>query len=282
MSLRARLAVVLALLAAAAATTAAGIAYVTTAGRLDAQLDQSLVQGAARLSSMPSAMGPFAGSGSPMVPPLMAGHGPLGALGLVVVQYLDASGNVVSTQGQVALPVEPRDRTLARSGGSPWLHTATIGALTYRIVTQPLGGGGAVQLARDDSENQAVLASLRWRFGLLDLAVVAAAAGAGWVFARRLTKPLRRLASTAEQVASTGRLDLTVDSRAGDEIGRVAGAFATMLGALGPRARAAAPSRRGRGPRAAHPAHKPPDQRRHPATPREPAGRDPHPDPRSA
>ncbi len=231
MSLQARLAIGLAVLAAAAVSTAAGIAYAATAGRLAAEIDQSLEQGATRLASGgPGAMGPFAGSG--LTTPMMTGHGPLGIFGLVVVQYLDAAGEVVSTQGQASLPVEAHDRALARSGGRPWLHTASAGALTYQVLTQPLAGGGAVQLARDDNENQAVLGSLRWRFGLLDAAVVAAAAAAGWLFARRLTRPLRRLAVAADEVATTGRLDVAVDARAGDETGHLAGAFATMLSAL--------------------------------------------------
>lgn len=232
MSLRARLALGLAVLAAVAATIAMGIAYATTAGRLQAQTDQSLRQGAARLASMPAGIGPFAGPGGNSASPSMAGHGPLGALGLVVVQYLGPAGDVMSTEGQPALPVTAADRALARSGGSPWLHTVTAGANTYRVITQPLAGGGAVQLARDDSENQALLASLRWRFALLDLAVVLAAAAAGWAFARRLTSPLNRLATAAEQVASTGRLDVPIADRSEDETGRLAGAFATMLTAL--------------------------------------------------
>lgn len=231
MSLRARLALGFAVLAAAAATTAAGIAYVATAARLHTQVDESLQQGAAFLASTPGRMG-MSGARGLGTGPLMAGGGPLGALGLVVVQYLDAGGKVVSTQGEVALPVEPRDVSLASTGGTAWLHTVTADSLTYRVLTEPLQGGGAVQLARDDSETQATLASLRWQYALLDVGVAALAAAAGWVFARRLTGPLRRLASAAEHVASTGRLDVSVDSRGNDETGRLARAFGAMLTAL--------------------------------------------------
>ena len=231
MNLRARLALGLAVLSAAAATTAAGVAYASTAGRLGAELDRSLEQAGARLTATPLGRGPFVHPGGPYGP-LVGGRGPLGALGLVVVQYLGPSGNVVSTQGQLALPVEARDRALARSGGSPWLRTEAVDGLSYRVLTEPLQGGGAVQLARDESEDQAVLGSLRWRFGLLDAGVVVLAALAGWVFARRVAGPLQRLASAAEHVASTGRLDVAIGSGTGDETGRLAEAFSTMLAAL--------------------------------------------------
>ena len=239
MNLRARLALGLAVLSAAAATTAAGVAYASTAGRLGAEVDRSLEQAGARLQAIPAGRGPFARSGGgpfarPGGPygPLGAGRGPVGVLGLVVVQYLGPSGNVASTEGEVALPVEARDRALAASGGSPWLRTEAVDGLSYRVLTQPLQSGGAVQLARDLSGNQAVLGSLRWRFALLDAIVVALAALAGWAFARRVASPLQRLASAAEHVASTGRLDVVVAPRGGDETGRLAEAFSTMLSAL--------------------------------------------------
>lgn len=237
MSLRARFALALALLSAVAATTAAWAAYAATAGHLSTEVDQSLEQAAARVASATSMMGPgptMMGSGpsGSIAAHMLGGQGALGALGLVVVQYLDASGSVVSRNGQVPLPVGQRDRSLARSGGVAWLRTETVGTTSYRVLTQPLPGEGAVQLARDESEDQGVLGSLRWRFGLLDAAVVLAGAAAGWLFARRLVGPLRRLASAAEQVALTGQLDAPVASEAPDETGRLSRAFATMLGAL--------------------------------------------------
>ncbi len=245
MSLRGRLTFVLALLSAIAASTTAGVAYAATSARMNAQVDQSLAQGAADLSSMGTMMGSPASTGnamgsSMMAPATASGAGSastmngqdLGALGLVVVQYLDSSGAVTSTQGQVKLPVEPRDRDLARAGGKSWLHNATAGSASYRILTKALPGGGAVQLALDDSGDQRVLASLRWWFGLVDLTIVVLAAFAGWVFARQLTAPLRYLASAAERVASTGTLDIPVHPAADDETGRLARAFSSMLGAL--------------------------------------------------
>lgn len=237
MSLRARLALALALLSAVAATVAAWAAYAATAGHLSGEVDQSLEQAAARVVSSTSMMGPGqtmmgTGSSGPMAAHMLGGQGPLGALGLVVVQYLGASGSVVSGDGQVPLPVAPRDRGLARSGGAAWLRTELVGTTSYRVLTQPLPGGGAVQLARDENEDQGMLGSLRWRFGLLDAAIVLVGAAVGWLFARRLVSPLRRLASAAEHVALTGQLDVAIGPNRRDETGRLSGAFATMLGAL--------------------------------------------------
>ncbi len=236
MTLRARLAVVLAVLSALAATTAAALAYAATSSRLSSEVDRSLSQAAARVASatnmgigpgMMSQYGRGPGNGQ-----MVGGRGPLGALGLVVVQYLRPDGSLVSVQGQVPLPVLPRDQELARSGGATWLRTEDVAGASYRVLTEALPNGGAVQLGRDTSEDAALLGSLRWRLGLLDMAVVLAAAVVGWLFARRLVQPLRRLALAAERVASTGRLDVPVEQGKADETGRLARAFATMLASL--------------------------------------------------
>jgi two-component system sensor histidine kinase MprB len=97
--------------------------------------------------------------------------------------------------------------------------------------------GGALQLAREISETGRVLGALRWRFAVVGLAVVAAGVVAGWLIARRTTKPLEELTTTAEHVAGTGELNpddlsTTAGTARGDETGRLARAFTTMLTAL--------------------------------------------------
>jgi two-component system sensor histidine kinase MprB len=233
MSLRLRFSIALALLAAIAVTGAAVIAYVATAGRLRNEVDQSLRQGAAQLTHAgPAGIGSLGGMSMPFGPARMGLQHAGGLFGLVVVQYLGSAGEVTSTVGEVKLPVAARDQGLSRSGGTPWLRSATIDGASYRILTEPLAGGGAVQLARDYSGTEQVLSSLRWRYALLDLAVVIAAALDGWLLAGRMTRPLRRLAHAARQVADSGRLDVPIDTRGRDETSQVASAFATMLGAL--------------------------------------------------
>ena len=227
----------LAMLSAVAATTAAAIAYTSTSGRLASEVDDSLTQAAARVVSATSAMGPGTammgqGGGIPMASQMMGGQGPLGALGLVAVQYVRPDGNLARVQGQVLLPVLGRDRQIARYGGAAWLRTEGVGKSEYRVLTEPLPGGGAVQLGRDTSEDAALLGSLRLRLGLLDVAIVLVAAAVGWLFARHLVRPLRHLALAAERVASTGRLDVQVEVGSADETGRLSRAFSVMLGSL--------------------------------------------------
>jgi two-component system sensor histidine kinase MprB len=67
---------------------------------------------------------------------------------------------------------------------------------------------------------------------LAAVAVILAAAVAGWLLSRRVTRGLRSLAVAAGLVADTGRLDVGIDAAGSDETGQLARAFTRMLGAL--------------------------------------------------
>jgi two-component system sensor histidine kinase MprB len=78
-----------------------------------------------------------------------------------------------------------------------------------------------------------VLNALRLWIGVVIVVVSGIGALAGWLIARKATKPLVQLTDAAEEVASSGRLDVDVPPAGNDEPGRLARAFATMLAALG-------------------------------------------------
>jgi two-component system sensor histidine kinase MprB len=139
----------------------------------------------------------------------------------------------VASVGSVALPVDAEDQVLARSGGGQRTRTVQVDSTTYRVQTVALPAGGAVQIARDYGESQRVLDGLRWWLLLVAAATAALGAGAGWLIARRATEPLVQLTDAAEEVATTGRLDVPIPVSGNDEPGRLGRAFATMLGALG-------------------------------------------------
>jgi two-component system sensor histidine kinase MprB len=113
-----------------------------------------------------------------------------------------------------------------------------VDGVAFRVTTVPIAYRnaadiGAVQIARDFGESKRVLDALRWLLLAIVVTVSAVAALAGWLIARRATRPLVHLTDAAEVVASTGRLDVELPSGGNDEPGRLSRAFATMLAALG-------------------------------------------------
>ncbi len=234
MSLRVKLAMALAVLAAAA-TVAVGVwSYVGTADRLRSEVDRSLDEAARGIAER-------AGREGVVVQPPR--HGPdEGSLDYrpasfqqILVQVVGADGSVVLAPEGLLLPVGQADVALAAARDpSPWVRRdASVDGEPYRMLTLPLGGGqGAVQLARSLAETDRLLDSLRNRTIVAVILVIAAAAALGWLVATQVTRRLVRLTSAAEEVAASGRLDVPVPEGGTDEVGRLGTAFDEMLAAL--------------------------------------------------
>ena len=239
MSLRWKVSVALAAVAAIAVALTASVAYALTQDRIYAEVDHSLAERVAPF------VGPARGPGGRR--PLDArGQGPAdrgrdgggGGDGDALIrsdveaQILNPQGQVTSRSGDVSLAVTSQDKALAASGtGSRTVNTSADG-VPYRVLTVGLNESGALQLGRDLSEAERVLDALRNRLLLVGFASVAIAAAAGWLVARQTAKPLEALTTTAERVAQTGDLTVAVLSDRSDEAGRLARAFASMLDAL--------------------------------------------------
>jgi two-component system sensor histidine kinase MprB len=238
-SLRARLALALALLAAAAVIAVGVTGYVNTSRALHDEVDRSLTSYGSRYADPDgrtardlclglAARGPAPGPGDegdaapPGTPP-----------GTTIAQCISASGAVIAASSETTIPVNHEDRELAAAGGnaSARLRTQKVNGKSLRILTIPVGGG-AVQLGRDLGETDHVLDSLRNRYLLIGLLTMGAAALAGWLIARRVVRPLNRLTQAAEQISETGNLEADIPTAGRDETGRLARAFATMLAAL--------------------------------------------------
>jgi two-component system sensor histidine kinase MprB len=99
-------------------------------------------------------------------------------------------------------------------------------------MTVPIAGVGAVQIARSARETENALDVIRMRTLFAAALVVAAAGIAGWLIGRQVTRRLRRLTQAADDVATTGRLDVEVPVGGTDETGRLGTALNGMLGAL--------------------------------------------------
>jgi two-component system, OmpR family, sensor histidine kinase MprB len=240
MTLRARLAIALAVLAALSVVAVAVTSYATTDQGLRDELDASLVSSARQLPGGDEVCDSLAESGAGPIHDV----GPLAGL---VVQCLDANGQVVVSLGPSDLPfnqpgvdVTPRPSTpLGAAAGqgprgpgsvsAPW--TQTFGGQPYRVVARPRPGGQMI-VGRSLAETNRVLGSLRLRSILLGLVIIVLAAVAGVLIARRTTQSVTRLSAAADTIAASGRLDIEVPPGGRDEIGRLSRAFASMLAAL--------------------------------------------------
>ncbi len=234
MSLRWRIAITLGIIAALVSALGAGGAFLTTARQLEQNVDQSLRGRAATVTR--SDAGDSSGTGGALPDPddVIAGGCPrAGALQPASTAQVVTSDGIITAciSGAVTLPVDARDRATGRTDDAR-LRTVTIDGERYRMLTIPWRNGGVLQTARSLDENHDVLSALRLRLALLSLVAIIAAAVLGWLFARRLVRPIERLRDAAERIARTQDLSAPVPRQGGGEIGSLAGSFSTMVDAL--------------------------------------------------
>ena len=224
MSLRWRIALGLALIAAVVGAAAATGAYLSTAQQLENGVDESLVS-----RTRDANVGPL---GPRSRRPVFAGCPQPGELQpAAAAQLVAASGAITQCiAGGPMLPVDEAD--LAVGLGDHRFQTVAIDGSDYRMLTSPWRGGGVLQIARNLAEIEDVLSRLRNRLLVLTLAGVAAAALFGWWLARRIVRPVVHLRDTAEQIASTQDLTTPIPVDGEGEVGSLARSFTTMVHAL--------------------------------------------------
>ncbi len=214
MNLRWKIALALAAVSFVATTAVGVISYRSTSERLVDEVDRSIATAAVQLS----------GRSGRDVPAR-------DILDVYAVRLLDATGETIASSFDGAVPVTDSARELiGRPRSAEWATTSSDGD-RYRVYT--IGAqNGAVQIARSLDEVDSVLADVRQRTLILVLSVSLAAAALGWLIAGTVTAPVRRLTRAAEDVGTSGRLDVEVPGTGRDEVGRLGAAFRQMLGAL--------------------------------------------------
>ena len=226
MSLRWRIALGLALVAALVGAFAAVGAYVTTARQLSSSVDETLLT---RAQTLVKGDGDDRGPIGPFV------RCPVGTLQpAAALQIVAADGRFLQCIADAPqLPIDQRDLQVAASSHSDAIfRTTTLGGVRYRVLTEPWRDGAALQLARDLSEMESTLDRLKLRLVLLTLAGVAGAAGLGWILAGRIVRPVRRLRDAAEDIAATGDLSTPLPTDGPGEVGSLAQSLSTMVAAL--------------------------------------------------
>ena len=163
----------------------------------------------------------------------------LDAYARVVVTDLGPGFEGVISHGEVILTLDDDIGTVpdvdrlerARRGG-PVLETVSVEGLRLRLMTVQASDGVFVQVARPLAEVDRAVTDLRRQVLLFGSLAVAVAAAGAWFLAGRAVRPIVRLTETAEQIAATGDLERDVETSGPDEVGRLAQSFRTMLGAL--------------------------------------------------
>jgi two-component system, OmpR family, sensor histidine kinase MprB len=234
-SLRSRFALAFALVGAVVAGLVGVLSYHAASERITGEIDRSLasvstavVAGQDQVLAAPADDGAERGRGPD------GGRGDQGSQ--LVGQTVSPDGTIDHLGGRaVVLPISDATRTIAadsRSGRTATTEVA-VGRDTYRVLTTGLGDGrGALQVAVDVDETRHVLAGMANEIAGVSLAVLLAAAAAGWLLARRITRRLVRLAGVAEEVSVSGSVDREVPVDGRDEVGRLSASFNTMLGRL--------------------------------------------------
>jgi two-component system sensor histidine kinase MprB len=217
MGLRWKIALSLALVALIATATVGLTGYRSTSGRLLAEVDSSINQATGQMIGR-------AVDGRITMPTR-------GLLEVYSVRVLDARGTSVASSFPPGSPIV--DSALAVVGEPRALDRQTLAVADQSLRVHTIGlANGALQVGRSLDEVDAVLRDLRQRTLLLVVLVSIAAALVGWMIAGTVAAPIRRLTGAAEDVGSSGRLDVEVPGTGTDEVGRLGSAFRNMLSAL--------------------------------------------------
>jgi len=217
MGLRWKIALSLALVALIATATVGLTGYRSTSGRLFDEVDRSIGQ----------ATGQMIGRAVDGLIPMPT----RGLLEVYSVRVLDAGGASLASSFPQGSPIDDGALSVVGEPRALDRETLTVADQSLRVHTIGLANG-ALQVGRPLDEVDAVLRDLRQRTLLLVLLVSVAAALVGWLIAGTVAAPIRRLTGAAEDVGSSGRLDVDVPGTGTDEVGRLGSAFRNMLGAL--------------------------------------------------
>ena len=195
MGLRWKIALSLATVALIATSAVGLISYRTTSGRLVSEVDRSITQAAQQMLDLSR-------NDRVRVPSR-------GLLEVYWVRVLDADGSIVASSFPGDVPVDPDAEAVIAQPRAIDRSTVAVTGTDTRVHTIGLPNG-AVQIGRSLDEVDSVLDDLRRRTLILVVAVSLAAALAGWLIAGTVAAPMSRLTKAAEEVGSSGRLDVAV------------------------------------------------------------------------
>ena len=216
-TLAAGVAVLLAVVAVSAAV------YVIMRGDLYGQIDESL-----------SHYRPASGSvGQHAVPPdASALPRDLPLAHQVFRQVVDRDGKIVTMVGDRPLPVTAEVLAVARGERRDAFFDVDVAGTPVRVYVASAGEGAALQVGRSLIEVEQALRQLVLTLAVISVVTVGLAAVIGRLVAATAVAPVHRVAEAADTVARTGDLSQHLAVPGGDDLGRLAASFNTMLDAL--------------------------------------------------
>jgi two-component system sensor histidine kinase MprB len=229
MNLRTRFVLVSASLMFVLATGMSIGAYRIASNQLQHQVESSLDQRASRILQIMGRRG-FNWNDA-------FGQGPVNQA--IMQTEVDAITQIVLPNGQVLgrreyprLPIERGDRSLSVEGKRIHRSCTIIDKHEFRMLTVIADDGSLIQVAKDTQILLNAQNGMRTWFPIYAAIAVVISALFGWLFARRISKPIEDLAITAESIAATQDLDRTILVSGRDEVAQLATSFNTMLEAL--------------------------------------------------
>jgi two-component system sensor histidine kinase MprB len=232
-SLRARLILSAAAAVAVAVAGVASFAYSQTRHELHGQVDSALRDRAASLTRFrdehaPGGQRPGGGPGPDirdLPPPDLGGGG-------VVTRYVESDGTVTAAADTPDLPVTADARAVATGTKRESLTNIDVGGEEVRVLTVAWTPGRALQVARPLNEVNDAVGHIGVVLLIVSFSGVVVAAGLGFLVARAALRPVHVLDAAVRDVSQTRDLTRRIDVPGTDEVGRLAGSFNAMLGAL--------------------------------------------------
>ena len=258
MTLRRRLALVSAIAVAVAIVAASAIVFFVVRAQLRDQVDSSLREMAAGATVMaapvpPPSIAGTTGQAVELVPARRARHrdggkrhhGNRSDMALALPEQQPGAppgfGQVIGAGGQVfrpaqdgvaVPPVTAAAAQVASGERRPFFEDADVQGTHLRVLTAPIGGGQAVQVARSLEETDSTLSHLAIVLIGVALGGIALAAVLGRAVSMTAIAPVAKLTDAAEHVARTRDLQSRIEVAREDEIGRLAASFNSMLAEL--------------------------------------------------
>ena len=220
-TLRARIGVLAALVAAAMVLLVSAAAFLVVRQNLTSSLDETLRQRA------------YAAAQSDLIDPRLLAALPPDVLGAadLHIALVYSSGVATSADESSRPPLGEPEIEVAQGGPTQPGRTAELDGVPYRIVAVRAGDGRALVLAQRLDTMTRVVTRMGTALPIVGLGGVVLAALAGVAVARTGLRPVLRLTAATERVAKTGDLR-PIPISGSDELARLTQSFNTMLGAL--------------------------------------------------